>query len=66
MNKAGGVDRDGVMNGGWADDQVESWVARSEWIDDEEREFYMNFPLFLFTVNGLVILPSCICTQAKV
>nr|YP_011032047.1 hypothetical chloroplast RF2 [Diervilla lonicera]YP_011032064.1 hypothetical chloroplast RF2 [Diervilla lonicera]WRH31194.1 hypothetical chloroplast RF2 [Diervilla lonicera]WRH31211.1 hypothetical chloroplast RF2 [Diervilla lonicera] len=39
----GVVDGDGVVNGDWADDQVESWAANSYWIDDQEREFLVQF-----------------------
>lgn len=31
------------MNGGWIDDKIESWVANSDSIDDEEREFLVQF-----------------------
>nr|YP_010703464.1 hypothetical chloroplast RF21 [Lonicera tangutica]YP_010703483.1 hypothetical chloroplast RF21 [Lonicera tangutica]WCO11918.1 hypothetical chloroplast RF21 [Lonicera tangutica]WCO11938.1 hypothetical chloroplast RF21 [Lonicera tangutica] len=39
----GVVDGDGVGNGDWADDQVESWVANSDYVDDEERKFLVQF-----------------------
>nr|YP_010601414.1 hypothetical protein RF2 [Ceratocephala testiculata]YP_010601431.1 hypothetical protein RF2 [Ceratocephala testiculata]QFV18864.1 Ycf2 [Ceratocephala falcata]QFV18881.1 Ycf2 [Ceratocephala falcata]WAL35703.1 hypothetical protein RF2 [Ceratocephala testiculata]WAL35704.1 hypothetical protein RF2 [Ceratocephala testiculata] len=29
--------------GAWIDDQIESWVANSEWIDDAERQFVVQF-----------------------
>nr|YP_010567975.1 hypothetical chloroplast RF21 [Dracocephalum rupestre]YP_010567995.1 hypothetical chloroplast RF21 [Dracocephalum rupestre]UZC55688.1 hypothetical chloroplast RF21 [Dracocephalum rupestre]UZC55689.1 hypothetical chloroplast RF21 [Dracocephalum rupestre]WCR50840.1 Ycf2 protein [Dracocephalum rupestre]WCR50857.1 Ycf2 protein [Dracocephalum rupestre] len=31
------------VNGGWIDDKIESWVANSDSIDDEEREFLVQF-----------------------
>ena len=31
------------MNGDWIDDKMESWVANSDSIDDEEREFLVQF-----------------------
>ncbi|GFP83285.1 protein ycf2 [Phtheirospermum japonicum] len=31
------------MNGDWIDDKIESWVASSDSIDDEEREFLVQF-----------------------
>nr|YP_010176682.1 Ycf2 protein [Duranta erecta]YP_010176699.1 Ycf2 protein [Duranta erecta]QSQ72440.1 Ycf2 protein [Duranta erecta]QSQ72457.1 Ycf2 protein [Duranta erecta] len=31
------------VNGDWIDDQIESWVANSDSIDDEEREFLVQF-----------------------
>nr|YP_009696628.1 Ycf2 [Kirengeshoma palmata]YP_009696645.1 Ycf2 [Kirengeshoma palmata]QEJ83392.1 Ycf2 [Kirengeshoma palmata]QEJ83393.1 Ycf2 [Kirengeshoma palmata] len=31
------------VNGDWIDDKIESWVANSESIDDEEREFLVQF-----------------------
>nr|YP_010544670.1 hypothetical protein RF2 [Littorella uniflora]YP_010544682.1 hypothetical protein RF2 [Littorella uniflora]UYG22600.1 hypothetical protein RF2 [Littorella uniflora]UYG22601.1 hypothetical protein RF2 [Littorella uniflora] len=30
-------------NGDWIDDKIESWVAKSDSIDDEEREFLVQF-----------------------
>nr|QWL15908.1 hypothetical chloroplast RF21 [Plantago coronopus]QWL15930.1 hypothetical chloroplast RF21 [Plantago coronopus] len=30
-------------NGGWIDEKIESWVANSDSIDDEEREFLVQF-----------------------
>nr|YP_010975254.1 hypothetical protein RF2 [Plantago major]YP_010975280.1 hypothetical protein RF2 [Plantago major]UCS09012.1 hypothetical chloroplast RF21 [Plantago asiatica]UCS09038.1 hypothetical chloroplast RF21 [Plantago asiatica]WNX90906.1 hypothetical protein RF2 [Plantago major]WNX90932.1 hypothetical protein RF2 [Plantago major] len=30
-------------NGDWVDDKIESWVANSDLIDDEEREFLVQF-----------------------
>nr|WDS81080.1 hypothetical protein RF2 [Stephania cephalantha]WDS81081.1 hypothetical protein RF2 [Stephania cephalantha] len=31
------------VNGDWIDDKIESWVANSDLIDDEEREFLVQF-----------------------
>ena len=31
------------VNGDWIDDKIESWVANSDSIDDEEREFLVQF-----------------------
>nr|YP_009537746.1 hypothetical chloroplast RF2 [Dioscorea togoensis]YP_009537763.1 hypothetical chloroplast RF2 [Dioscorea togoensis]AYM33927.1 hypothetical chloroplast RF2 [Dioscorea togoensis]AYM33944.1 hypothetical chloroplast RF2 [Dioscorea togoensis] len=31
------------VNGDWIDDKIESWVANSDSIDDEEREFLIQF-----------------------
>nr|YP_010391849.1 hypothetical protein RF2 [Avicennia officinalis]UPX05340.1 hypothetical protein RF2 [Avicennia officinalis] len=31
------------VNGDWIDDKIESWVANSDSIDDEEREFVVQF-----------------------
>nr|YP_009571813.1 hypothetical protein RF2 [Rivina humilis]YP_009571830.1 hypothetical protein RF2 [Rivina humilis]QBC69764.1 hypothetical protein RF2 [Rivina humilis]QBC69765.1 hypothetical protein RF2 [Rivina humilis] len=31
------------VNGDWIDDKIESWVASSDSIDDEEREFLVQF-----------------------
>nr|YP_010259001.1 hypothetical chloroplast RF21 [Chiloglottis cornuta]YP_010259009.1 hypothetical chloroplast RF21 [Chiloglottis cornuta]UIX23871.1 hypothetical chloroplast RF21 [Chiloglottis cornuta]UIX23879.1 hypothetical chloroplast RF21 [Chiloglottis cornuta] len=31
------------VNGDWIDDQIEFWVANSDLIDDEEREFLVQF-----------------------
>nr|AUD56529.1 Ycf2 [Cabomba caroliniana] len=31
------------VNSDWIDDQIESWVANSDLIDDEEREFLVQF-----------------------
>lgn len=31
------------VNGAWIDDKIESWVASSDSIDDEEREFLVQF-----------------------
>nr|ANP25646.1 Ycf2 [Schisandra chinensis] len=31
------------VNSDWVDDKIESWVANSYWIDDEEREFLVQF-----------------------
>nr|YP_010484026.1 Ycf2 protein [Piper retrofractum]YP_010484043.1 Ycf2 protein [Piper retrofractum]UVV36136.1 Ycf2 protein [Piper retrofractum]UVV36153.1 Ycf2 protein [Piper retrofractum] len=31
------------VNGGWIDEKIESWVANSDSIDDEEREFLVQF-----------------------
>nr|YP_010581033.1 hypothetical protein RF2 [Sarracenia alata]YP_010581047.1 hypothetical protein RF2 [Sarracenia alata]UZT27352.1 hypothetical protein RF2 [Sarracenia alata]UZT27363.1 hypothetical protein RF2 [Sarracenia alata] len=31
------------VNGDWVDDKIESWVANSDSIDDEEREFLVQF-----------------------
>nr|YP_010631521.1 Ycf2 [Pimpinella valleculosa]WBN98586.1 Ycf2 [Pimpinella valleculosa] len=31
------------VNGDWIDDKIESWVANSDFIDDEEREFLVQF-----------------------
>nr|YP_010614133.1 hypothetical protein RF2 [Hypoestes forskaolii]YP_010614153.1 hypothetical protein RF2 [Hypoestes forskaolii]WAS32067.1 hypothetical protein RF2 [Hypoestes forskaolii]WAS32087.1 hypothetical protein RF2 [Hypoestes forskaolii] len=31
------------MNGDWIDEKIESWVANSDSIDDEEREFLVQF-----------------------
>ncbi|KAL8519283.1 hypothetical protein ACS0TY_010286 [Phlomoides rotata] len=32
-----------IVNGDWIDDKIESWVANSDSIDDEEREFLVQF-----------------------
>nr|YP_010242522.1 Ycf2 [Impatiens fanjingshanica]YP_010242543.1 Ycf2 [Impatiens fanjingshanica]QTJ25655.1 Ycf2 [Impatiens fanjingshanica]QTJ25676.1 Ycf2 [Impatiens fanjingshanica] len=31
------------VNGDWVDDKIESWIANSDSIDDEEREFLVQF-----------------------
>nr|QHE50375.1 hypothetical protein RF2 [Pittosporopsis kerrii]QHE50392.1 hypothetical chloroplast RF2 [Pittosporopsis kerrii] len=31
------------VNGDWIDDKIESWIANSDSIDDEEREFLVQF-----------------------
>ena len=31
------------MKGDWIDDKIESWVATSDSIDDEERKFLIQF-----------------------
>lgn len=31
-----------VVNGDFMDDKIESWVANTDWIDDEEREFLVQ------------------------
>nr|WCQ78592.1 hypothetical chloroplast RF21 [Galeola lindleyana]WCQ78594.1 hypothetical chloroplast RF21 [Galeola lindleyana] len=31
------------VNGDWIDEKIESWVANSDWIYDEEREFLVQF-----------------------
>ncbi|KAL2938593.1 Protein Ycf2 [Bienertia sinuspersici] len=31
------------VNGDWIDEKIESWVASSDSIDDEEREFLVQF-----------------------
>ena len=34
------------MNGDCIDEKIESWVANSDSIDDEEREFFVQFSTF--------------------
>nr|YP_010291666.1 hypothetical protein RF2 [Scleria parvula]YP_010291689.1 hypothetical protein RF2 [Scleria parvula]ULQ67673.1 hypothetical protein RF2 [Scleria parvula]ULQ67696.1 hypothetical protein RF2 [Scleria parvula] len=34
--------REKVVKGDFMDDRIESWVANSDWIDDEEREFLIQ------------------------
>nr|YP_010290906.1 hypothetical protein RF2 [Gahnia tristis]YP_010290929.1 hypothetical protein RF2 [Gahnia tristis]ULQ66064.1 hypothetical protein RF2 [Gahnia tristis]ULQ66087.1 hypothetical protein RF2 [Gahnia tristis] len=31
-----------VVKGGFMDDKIESWVANTDWVDDEEREFLIQ------------------------
>nr|YP_009479472.1 Ycf2 [Calycanthus chinensis]YP_009479489.1 Ycf2 [Calycanthus chinensis]AVV66311.1 Ycf2 [Calycanthus chinensis]AVV66312.1 Ycf2 [Calycanthus chinensis]QCY72790.1 hypothetical chloroplast RF21 [Calycanthus chinensis]QCY72809.1 hypothetical chloroplast RF21 [Calycanthus chinensis]UVU22318.1 hypothetical chloroplast RF21 [Calycanthus chinensis] len=40
------------VNGDWIDDKIESWVANSDSIDDEEREFLVQFST-LTTEKGI-------------
>nr|YP_010449706.1 Ycf2 protein [Gardneria ovata]UTU96294.1 Ycf2 protein [Gardneria ovata] len=40
------------VNGGWIDDKIESWVANSDSIGDEEREFLVQFST-LTTERGI-------------
>nr|YP_009699259.1 Ycf2 [Nasa urens]YP_009699276.1 Ycf2 [Nasa urens]QEJ86869.1 Ycf2 [Nasa urens]QEJ86870.1 Ycf2 [Nasa urens] len=40
------------VNGDWIDDKIESWVADSDSIDDEEREFLVQFST-LTTEKGI-------------
>nr|QIS91400.1 Ycf2 [Gardenia conferta] len=40
------------VNGGWIDDKIESWVANSDSIGDEEREFLVQFST-LTTEKGI-------------
>nr|YP_009108803.1 hypothetical chloroplast protein [Oncinotis tenuiloba]YP_009108820.1 hypothetical chloroplast protein [Oncinotis tenuiloba]AIW05647.1 hypothetical chloroplast protein [Oncinotis tenuiloba]AIW05664.1 hypothetical chloroplast protein [Oncinotis tenuiloba] len=40
------------VNGGWIDDKIESWVANSDSIGDEEREFLVQFSA-LTTERGI-------------
>lgn len=40
------------VNGDWIDDKIESWVANSDSIDDEEREFLVQFSA-LTTEKGI-------------
>ncbi|KAJ9545708.1 hypothetical protein OSB04_025415 [Centaurea solstitialis] len=40
------------VNGDWIDDKIESWVANSDSIDDERREFFVQFST-LTTEKGI-------------
>nr|ATL62496.1 Ycf2 [Coptosapelta flavescens] len=40
------------VNGDWIDDKIESWVANSDWISDQEREFLVQFST-LTTEKGI-------------
>ena len=35
----------------WIDDKIESWVANSDSIDDEEREFLVQFSTLTLTAE---------------
>ena len=41
------------VNGDWIDDKIESWVANSDSIDDEEREFWSHHDARSFSFRGL-------------
>ncbi|RZC79507.1 hypothetical protein C5167_003739 [Papaver somniferum] len=42
------------VNVNWIDDKIESWVANSDSIDDEEREFLVQFSTLTTKKKGLI------------